>query len=54
MRLFGGERIAAVMGRLNIHENTPIENNMLTNTIENAQRKVEARNFATRKERSAV
>ena len=49
MRLFGGERIAAVMGRLNIDENTPIENNMLTNTIENAQRKVEARNFATRK-----
>lgn len=49
MRLFGGERIAAVMGRLNIDESTPIENNMLTNTIENAQRKVEARNFATRK-----
>ncbi len=49
MRLFGGEHIAAVMGRLNIDENTPIENNMLTNTIENAQRKVEARNFATRK-----
>lgn len=49
MRLFGGDRIAAVMGRLNIDENTPIENNMLTNTIENAQRKVEARNFATRK-----
>ena len=49
MRLFGGERIAAVMGRLNIDENTPIENNILTNTIENAQRKVEARNFATRK-----
>ena len=49
MRLFGGERIAAVMGRLNIDENTPIENNMLTNPIENAQRKVEARNFATRK-----
>ena len=49
MRLFVGERIAAVMGRLNIDENTPIENNMLTNTIENAQRKVEARNFATRK-----
>ncbi len=49
MRLFGGERIAAVMGRLNIDENTPIENNMLTNTIENAQHKVEARNFATRK-----
>lgn len=49
MRLFGGERIAAIMGRLNIDENTPIENNMLTNTIEGAQRKVEARNFATRK-----
>lgn len=49
MRLFGGDRIAAVMARLNIDENTPIENNMLTNTIENAQRKVEARNFATRK-----
>ncbi len=49
MRLFGGERIAAVMNHLNIDENTPIENRMLSNTIENAQRKVEARNFATRK-----
>ncbi len=49
MRLFGGERIAGLMNRLNIDEDTPIENNMLSNTIENAQRKVEARNFSTRK-----
>ena len=49
MRLFGGERINALMERLNVDENTPIENKMLTNTIEGAQRKIEGRNFAIRK-----
>jgi preprotein translocase subunit SecA len=48
-RLFGGERINALMERLNVDENTPIENKMLTNTIEGAQRKIEGRNFAIRK-----
>ena len=49
MRLFGGERINTLMERLNVDEDTPIENKMLTNTIENAQKKVEGRNFAIRK-----
>jgi preprotein translocase subunit SecA len=49
MRLFGGERINSLMERLNVDENTPIENKMLTNTIESAQRKIEGRNFGIRK-----
>ena len=49
MRLFGGERISMMMERMNIDEDLPIENGMLSNSIENAQRKVEGRNFAIRK-----
>ncbi len=49
MRLFGGERTAGMMDRLNIDEDTPIEAKLLSNTIEGAQQKVEARNFGTRK-----
>ena len=49
MRLFGGDRITAMMERLNVDEDTPIENRMLTNTIESAQRKIEGRNFGIRK-----
>lgn len=49
MRLFGGERIQALMERLNIEDNVPIEAGMVSNTIENAQKKVESRNFAIRK-----
>ena len=49
MRLFGGERITAMMDRLNVDENTPIETKMLTNQIESAQRKIESRNFGIRK-----
>ncbi len=49
MRLFGGERITALMETLGIDEDTPIENKMLTNSIESAQRKVEERNFAIRR-----
>lgn len=49
MRLFGGERVKAVMNTLNIDEDMPIESRMLTNTIESSQRKIEGRNFATRK-----
>lgn len=49
MRLFGGERVQGVMNALKIEEDMPIENKMLTNTIENAQKKVEARNFNIRK-----
>jgi len=49
MRLFGGDRIDAMMNALRIEEDMPIENKMLTNVIESAQRKVEGRNFAIRK-----
>ena len=49
MRLFGGERIGTMMDRLNVADDVPIESKMLTKTIENAQLKVEARNFDIRK-----
>lgn len=49
MRLFAGDRIYNIMDSLGIDENTPIEHSMLTNTIENAQKKLESRNFAIRK-----
>ena len=49
MRLFGGERIQGIMNSLKMEDDVPIENKILTGTIENAQRKVEARNFGIRK-----
>ncbi|MBQ9618602.1 MAG: preprotein translocase subunit SecA [Oscillibacter sp.] len=49
MRLFGGDRITALMDRLDLDEDTPIENRMLTKAIENAQTTVESRNFQSRK-----
>ena len=49
MRLFGGDRITVMMDRLNVDEDTPIENKWLTSTIEGAQRKIEGRNFGIRK-----
>ncbi len=49
MRLFGGDRITGMMDRLNVDEDTPIENKWLTSTIEGAQRKIEGRNFGIRK-----
>ena len=49
MRLFGGERITNLMERLDIDEDTPIENKMLTKSIENAQMSVESRNVQSRK-----
>ena len=49
MRLFGGERMEAVMTRLNTPDDMPIENKMLSNIIESSQKKVESRNFAIRK-----
>ncbi len=49
MRLFGGERITAIMNTLNVDENMPLQNGMLSKTIESAQGKIEARNFAIRK-----
>ena len=49
MRLFGGERITGLMERLDLGEDIPIENKMLTKGIENAQTSVESRNFQSRK-----
>ncbi len=49
MRLFGAERIMNMMETLGIDEDTPIDQKMLSGAIENAQKKVESRNFQTRK-----
>jgi preprotein translocase subunit SecA len=49
LRIFGGERITGVMDKLGMEEGEPIEHNMISRAIENAQAKVEARNFDIRK-----
>ena len=49
MRLFGGERITNMMDRLQVDEDMPIENKLLTKSIQQAQTTVESRNFQTRK-----
>ena len=49
MRLFGSERIQGVVERIGLEEDMPIEHKMLTKSIENAQKKVEGRNFGIRK-----
>ena len=49
LRLFSGERITNLMDRMNLDEDTPIENKMLSKSIENAQTSVESRNFQSRK-----
>ena len=49
MRIFGGERIQGMMEMLKIDEDMPIENKVLTKTIESSQRKIEGRNFSIRK-----
>ena len=49
MRLFGGERIQMLMERLKFEDDMPIEASILSGTIENAQKKVEGRNFGIRK-----
>ena len=50
MRLFGGDRMKAMMDRMNVEEDAPIENKMLSNIIESSQEKVELRNFGIRKD----
>ena len=50
MKLFGSDRIAGVMERLGMEENTPIEHPLITRAIENAQKKVEAYHFSIRKQ----
>jgi len=49
LRIFAADRVAAIMDRLNIPEDEPIEHPWVTRSIENAQRKVESRNFDIRK-----
>jgi preprotein translocase subunit SecA len=49
MRLFGGERMQGIVERLGVKEDEPIEAKMLTKSIENAQKRVEGRNFSIRK-----
>lgn len=49
MRLFGGERIAAVMQRLKVPDGEPIQSPLVTRSVENAQKKVESNNFGIRK-----
>ena len=50
MRLFGGEKLEAMMNNLKVDEDMPIEAKMLSNTIESAQKKVEGRNYGIRKQ----
>ncbi len=49
MRLFGSANIENLMDRLGMDDDMPIENKMITRGIENAQKKVEAKNFSIRK-----
>jgi len=50
MRIFAGERVKAIMDRLQMPEGEAIEASMVTRSIESAQRKVESRNFDIRKQ----
>jgi preprotein translocase subunit SecA len=49
MRIFAGERVQAIMDSLGMEEGVPIEHPWVTRSVENAQKKVEARNFDIRK-----
>ena len=49
MKIFGGDMITKVYNKIGMDENVPIENRMISNAVESAQRKVEGRNFSTRK-----
>ena len=49
MRLFGGERMQGLVTRVGMEEDAPIEAGILSKSIENAQKKVEGKNFAIRK-----
>lgn len=49
LRIFGSDRISSIMGRLGMEEGDPIEHNLISRAIENAQKKVEAHNFDIRK-----
>jgi preprotein translocase subunit SecA len=49
MKIFGGDMITKVYNTMGMDENIPIENKMISNAVENAQKKVEGRNFSIRK-----
>jgi preprotein translocase subunit SecA len=49
LRIFGAERISAVMDRIGMEEGQPIEHRMISKAIENAQKRVEGQNFDIRK-----
>ncbi len=49
MRVFGGDRIGKLMDRLKVDDETPIENRLISKSLESAQKKVEGFNFDTRK-----
>jgi preprotein translocase subunit SecA len=49
LRIFGSDRLSAIMGKLGMSDGEPIEHRMITKAIESAQRKVEAHNFEIRK-----
>lgn len=49
MRLFGSDNIASLMEKLGVDEDEPIEHNLVTKALENAQKRVESRNFSIRK-----
>ncbi len=49
MRIYGGDKIASVMNRLKVDDETPIESRMISKSLEGAQKKVEGFNFDTRK-----
>ena len=50
LRIFGGERITSIMEKLGMEEGEPIEHNLISRAIENAQAKVEGHNFDIRKQ----
>ena len=50
LRIFGGERITGIMEKLGMEDGEPIEHNLISKAIENAQRKVEGHNFGIRKQ----
>lgn len=50
LRIFGGERISNIMEKLGMEDGEPIEHNLISRAIENAQRKVEGHNFEIRKQ----
>jgi preprotein translocase subunit SecA len=49
MRIFGGDRIASIMSRMSVDDDTPIENRLISRSLEGAQKKVEGYHFDQRK-----